>query len=583
MKYLRRIIIFCLIVIILCGQDIPLVTADNTERVQNIELTTTSIVSIDPIFGEYISAVDKNIYYSMTTVDASTVKQYVGDYNTPMYNGLLKWINPCMAFATTWGEAGSSYKGVSMTTVMDFNPNTYQEQIDWLNVTSNLEQVGVEWYYANAKVNYNTNVDGKAYHMPNALLQIPSNGDRSTSEMLGLGVGPYQVTSSDWDKYILEDRVNPVEGFRVSLQKVGTSWINCGIDPSSDLTVYAALSLGHQGGGLISYQFGKELIQIINRDDVQQAFLRAGRQMFLDFRDKACVREVSLVDIDASIYLAQVEAETGIDFSDYTGGPGPTNKGNYVCLHLLRYIFYKNYFTSGTGEVINQQNNYVQDNTLTDNTNLVAQSDYVYGTHEHVAYRQSKFLKDINSTTTIAGAGCGWCSLTSAMAELNPTMCGGLTPVDWLDTEMKSVGEQYWTGNEGMWYGGVPKWISTMNEIGIYGQYEIMEEGGGGTYAIVQKIMKYAGDKDKVVLLSSSAGLFTSGGHIIVAVDLSDNEGYFHIADSSGYAAAKLGESWETMSSYDFPGIDEDGNFVTSLNGYNYNFKHYWVIRRIEE
>lgn len=327
--------------------DVISVYADSSDFVEPVSLNTRSVVSIDDVFGEYMSTVDENIYYSLSSVNSSTLISIYGAHDTPMFNMAKETINPCMALATTWGEAGSSCKGISLTTVMDFNPNTYVEEIDWITLTSNLEQVDSAWYITNTKTNYNTNINGKAYHMPNALLQYPKGGDRSTSSMIGLGVGPYQVTSSDWENWNLDNRVNPVWGFKDSLKKCGTSWINCGITPISDLTVYACLSLGHQGGGLIEYDFGKELINVINRKDVQDAFNAVGHQMCLDAKEKAYNRDISLSDINVSTYLTQLESITGIDFSDYTGGVGSTNKGNYTAMHCLRYVFYKYYYTSG--------------------------------------------------------------------------------------------------------------------------------------------------------------------------------------------------------------------------------------------
>ena len=247
----------------------------------------------------------------------------------------------------TWGEAGASYSGVSLTSVMDFNPNTYVNEIDWINVTKNLSQVGADWYFVNTKQSYNTNVNGQAYMMPIALLQFPSSGSRDTSAMTGLGVGPYQVTSSDWSSWDLECRVNPVKGYESSLAKVGRSWINCDINPISDLTVYSLLSLGHQGGGLIDYDFGKKLINTINQPEVQDVFNKVGYKMYVDLLEKQSTKKCSLADINLNIYYNMLVEETGINFGSMTGGPGKTNKGNYVALHCLRYCFYKYYFNGG--------------------------------------------------------------------------------------------------------------------------------------------------------------------------------------------------------------------------------------------
>lgn len=351
MKELNKLLslVSCLaLAIIACIKpEVITVYADQGSSVQPVTLTTRSVVSIDDVFGDYMSTVDENIYYSLSSVNSQTLISIYGAHDTPMFNMAKETINPCMALATTWGEAGRSSAGVSLTTVMDFSPDTYVEEINWITLSKNLEQVDSSWYITNTKKNYNTNTDGKAYHMPNNLLQYPSGGNRSTSAMTGLGVGPYQTTSSDWDKWDLDNRVNPVWAYSGSLQKCGSSWINCGITPISDLTVYACLSLGHQGGGLISYDFGKQLINVINRQDVQDAFNQVGYQVYLDTKEKAYNKSISLDDINIGKYLPQVEALCGINFSDYTGGPGRTNKGNYTATHCLRYVFYKYYFTGG--------------------------------------------------------------------------------------------------------------------------------------------------------------------------------------------------------------------------------------------
>lgn len=349
MKQLIALYLTLVLAIGLCIQPgiIQVLAEENYGTQTNIALTTDSIVSISPIFGERMSTVDENIYYSMASVNADTLVRIYGNYNTPMFNMLKETINPCMAFATTWGEAGESCKTISLTTVMDFNPNTYVEEIDWVSLSRNLEQVDSLWYYTNAKEDVNTNLDGYAYAIPNALLQFPKEGSRATSTMTGLGVGPYQITSSDWDTWDIDKRVNPIWGWESSLKKCGTGWITCGLTPISDLTVYAALSLGHQGGGLINYPFGRELINIINTQSVQDAFNKAGYQMCQLALEKAYTKDISLSDLNVTSYLTQIESEIGVDFSNYTGGVGRTNKGDYVAKHLLRYCFYKYYFTSG--------------------------------------------------------------------------------------------------------------------------------------------------------------------------------------------------------------------------------------------
>lgn len=575
-RLLCLLLIMCLL---LCVRPYVIyVNADeDMESLQSVTLTTNSVVSVNKSFGEYQSAVDENIFYAMSSVNSSVLIRIFGNVNTPMFNKALECINPCMAFATTWGEAGSSYRGISMTTVMDFNPGTYQDNIDWLSLSKTLEQVDSSWYIANAKNYINTNENGHAYKIPNALLQIPRGGDRSTHDMTGLGVGPYQITSSDWDRWSLDNRVNPIWGFEDSLRKIGTGWIYCGVNPISDLTVYAVMSLGHQGGDLINYDFAKDLINLINRQDIQSAINRAGRSMFLDVLEKSYTREVSLSDINVGTYVTQVENETGIRFSEYTGGVGSTNKGSYVIQHCLKYVFYKYYFSSGDYSDQAYKKGQIWENDKPVNPGISYQSDYTVGTHEHVAYRQSEFIHDINGDASIAGAGCGWCSLTSAMAELNPSMCGGITPVDWLNTEMKSIGSSYW-GSGGMYWSGPKAWVDTINDIGVYGTYSIIDKGEGvSSNTVVEAIMKYAGDVNNVVIVSASHGLFTDGGHIMCVTDLDGD--YFHIADSSGRAADYLNQNWSDMRSYNFPGV-VNGSVVDGIGDYLYNFKCYWVIHR---
>jgi hypothetical protein len=315
--------------------------------VNKVTLTTQSVVAIDDVFGEYLTTVDENIYYSLASVNSQTLKEIYGDKNTAMYKMALETINPCMALATMWGEIDSDYKGISLTNVMDFNPATYNKEIDWITLTKNLEQVDSAWYMANTESNYNTNEDGKCYRIPVALLQSPRSGSRVTSAMTGLGVGPFQITTYDWDESHLDNRVNPIWSYTTSLRQYSTTWINCGIDPISDITVYACWALAQQGCALITYDFGKKLINVINRQDVQDAIYQVGYQMFVDAREKAYNREITLDDINVKTYVTQLENITGIDFSSYHGGVGRTNKGNYTISHVLRYIFYKYYYTSG--------------------------------------------------------------------------------------------------------------------------------------------------------------------------------------------------------------------------------------------
>lgn len=333
-----------LLLIVLCNNYIA-VNAVEYRNSYAIDMNSSTI-RIDDAFGTYQQIVDKNIYNEMSKYVFDILDETYGNINSPMVNMAKETINPCMAFATTWGEAGESYPSISLTTIMDFNPDTYVYDIDWIEISCNLEQVDDDWYRVNSLNDYNTNVDGNAYHMPTSLLQFPTSGSRDTTSAQGLGVGPYQITSSDWETWELCNRVSPIEGFRDSMKKTGDSWARADINPISDLTVYAALSLSHQGGALIDYDFGRNLINIINTPEVQDAFNEVGHEMYIEFRDRAYNERVGLSNINLTKHLEEVEQRTGVDFSKYTGGVGRTNKGNYTALHCLRYVFYKNYFTA---------------------------------------------------------------------------------------------------------------------------------------------------------------------------------------------------------------------------------------------
>lgn len=307
----------------------------------------SSEIEIASSFNSIQRIVDTNLFKEMAKVDKTFLEDNYKGINTPMFNKAKECINPLMAFATCWGEAGHSYGGVSLTQVMDFQPSTYNSVIDWISVSANLEQVGESWYLSNASDYINENQNGKAYGMPVNLLQAPIKGSRYNSEMTGLGVGPFQITTSDWSKYPLNDRVSPIEGWKWSLTKIGNAWTKCGIDPISDLTVYAALSLSHQGGGLITYPEMKALIQKINTPEVQKGFYKVAGKMYEDLLIKEETEDCSLNDIGRESYMEMLQKETGVAYRNYHVPLGRTNKGWYVFYHCLNYCFYKYYFTGG--------------------------------------------------------------------------------------------------------------------------------------------------------------------------------------------------------------------------------------------
>lgn len=199
--------------------------------------------------------------------------------------------------------------------------------------------------------------------------------------------------------------------------------------------------------------------------------------------------------------------------------------------------------------------------------------------HNHVHWKQGNYGNAIYSTsvktTTIAGGGCGWCSLTCLMAYLCPTECAAKEPPEWLDIMGDDV-RRYWSGGSMSW--DAPQvWIDKINSLGNYGQYEMIESFEGSanrTPDILKIIKKYAGDPNTAVVLSTSTGLFTNHGHIILAVDITEDGEHFHICNSSGVAADKMGISWDASNTYDYS-FNE-----TSINGYSYYMKCAWVIRR---
>jgi len=166
------------------------------------------------------------------------------------------------------------------------------------------------------------------------------------------------------------------------------------------------------------------------------------------------------------------------------------------------------------------------------------------------------------------------------MAELNPDMCASMTPADWLDVMPGSV-KNYWAGSSGMDWGAPSAWVAVVNSLGVYGEYEMVFNDGGvvDTTKMLSYVKEYCGSDNKVMMMSVGSGLFTGGGHIVLATDISDDGKYFYITDSSTRAFGILnavGEVslWEEMSSFNFP-INETG-----YCDYDYSFKGVWLIER---
>lgn len=235
--------------------------------------------------------------------------------------------------------------------------------------------------------------------------------------------------------------------------------------------------------------------------------------------------------------------------------------------------------TSGIMMFLNTENGTL---TFGDVTNVSSDttSDFS-GTASDIRYLQSNFPQTIVGGTTIAGGGCGWCSLTHMMTNLNPEKCGNMTPSDWLPIMPDSVKTNWSSG--GMGWGAPQAWVDAINTVGTYGQYELISkntQSEGNTEQVLEAAKTYMHEKDTMMVLSTNTGLFTGGGHIILLTSVASDNSYFTITDSSNKAYNYLlsgGEpvTSDTMNSFHFP-MNE-----TSLYGYDYNIKCYWVIKRI--
>lgn len=326
-------------------------SADESDMIERIDIEAQSDdiyisslvqsnIYIDNSFGDIQCVVDAQIYKGMTSVcNKDTMVKVYGSQNTSVFNYACDVLNPCMAFATSKGEAGASTSepGVSLTTVIATNSRYYVNEIDWVSATKELSQFDEIWYLSNCDKSFNTNVSYKSAYMPSSYLQ---NGGSDS-----LGIGPYQITTSNWSLYTLEDRMSPTKGWIASLRKAGTNWLNYDIEPISDLTIMSLLSMSHQGGSIINSDVGKRIIDNINTEEVQVIIEQCGQDMYKEVLSK--VQSGSLVSADSisvNKYVSKVYELSGIDFSKWSYGTNSTNTGNYVIAHTLQYVFYKYYF-----------------------------------------------------------------------------------------------------------------------------------------------------------------------------------------------------------------------------------------------
>lgn len=216
-----------------------------------------------------------------------------------------------------------------------------------------------------------------------------------------------------------------------------------------------------------------------------------------------------------------------------------------------------------------------------------------YGNHNHVAWRQKNFKDKIGPHSNIADHGCGFCSLTSMMAELNPQTCASMSPSDWLSVLKNNGGtapskwgykDKNGVQHGGMTYAAIEAWVADMNSLNKYGKYKVVEYNSSSSdisAAALSAIKDYAVKPEFVVVLSTGTGtkdcVFTNDGHIILAVDAFEENGewYFHVDDSSARAAGRVKQNWEDMKNYNWK-LDADADY----NGYKYRIKGYWVIMR---
>lgn len=207
------------------------------------------------------------------------------------------------------------------------------------------------------------------------------------------------------------------------------------------------------------------------------------------------------------------------------------------------------------------------------------------GNHTHIAWNQYRLDSSKSmrlGTTTLGGGGCGWCSLSAAMAYLCPSVCANRSPVDWLQDSVLDSVECNWVGGVGMLHSAPEAWFNVINSLPgqPYGEYTCVNTGASTTSACLDIVLQNAGDTNKCVLISSGNGgdtLFTGGGHMIMVLDLVQENGItcMHIADSSTKAKSNLGKAtWEEMVNFGFP------TNVTELNGKPYAWKAAWVITR---
>lgn len=258
-----------------------------------------------------------------------------------------------------------------------------------------------------------------------------------------------------------------------------------------------------------------------------------------------------------------------------------------VCLAVIIatsgiVMFYNSNSSSSSGvsnvAVVNKSNNKSSSNSSSSGNNVKVSS---------IRYNQCSYPGvNINRSTPLS-SGCGWCSLTHMMINLNPEKCGKMSPVDWISVMPDSV-KNCWCDSMG--WNAPDEWVKALNSMGKYGKYKLVMSDKSGvvsdthTKEILEVLKRYMKDDSTQVIVSTSTGLFTGGGHIILVNNVTSDGKYFSITDSSSKASGRLGFA-SKKNGHLYNGKFNFYKFPTdkvSLKGYKYNMKCCWVIKRVK-
>ena len=252
-----------------------------------------------------------------------------------------------------------------------------------------------------------------------------------------------------------------------------------------------------------------------------------------------------------------------------------------VCLAVIlatsSIIMFYNSNTSNSSEVSSVAVTNKDSNNSSNNGGNVKVSNIRYN---QMSYGGTK----INRSTPLS-SGCGWCSLTHMMINLNPEKCGKMSPVDWISVMPDSV-KNCWCDSMG--WNAPDEWVKALNSMDKYGKYKLVMSDKSGvvsdthTKEILEVLKRYMKDDSTQVIVSTSTGLFTGGGHIILVNNVTSDGKYFSITDSSSKASGRLGFA-SKINGHFYNGKFNFYKFPTdkvSLKGYKYNMKCCWVIKR---